>query len=63
MTAHSKFVILLAIFLLASYANTFLHMSPVTVNQVWENHLIRFEDSMIKQKKKSSRDPTHKPSN
>jgi hypothetical protein len=54
MTALSKFLVLLAIILSASYANAFAGLSPVVGNQVWVNHLIRFEESMCK--------PTNKPS-
>jgi hypothetical protein len=37
---------------LASYANTFTSLSPVSGNQVQMNHLIKFEEPMNK--------PTHK---
>jgi hypothetical protein len=40
MTALSKFLVLLAIFLLASYANAFLRMNQVAGDQVQVNHFI-----------------------
>jgi hypothetical protein len=45
MTALSKFWVLLAIFLLAGYANAFLNLSQVAGNQVQVNYLIQFEES------------------
>jgi hypothetical protein len=54
MTAFSKVLMLLAIFLSANYANAFASLSPVTGNQVWDNHLIRLQQPMS--------DPTNKPS-
>ncbi len=45
MTALSKFLVLLAIFLLAGYANAFLSLRWVAGNQVQVNYLIRFEES------------------
>jgi len=54
MPALSKFLILLAKFLLASYAHAFTSLSPVAGNQARVNHLIRFVESMS--------DPTNKPS-
>ena len=46
MPALSKFLILLAMFLSASYAHAFISLSPVAGNQAQVNHLIRFEESM-----------------
>jgi hypothetical protein len=54
MPALLKFLVLLAIFLLASNANAFTSLSPVAGNQVWVNHLIQFDKSMSK--------PTNQPS-
>jgi hypothetical protein len=45
MTALSKFLVLLAIFLLADYLNAFLSLSEVAGNQVQVNYLIQFEES------------------
>ncbi len=45
MTALSKFLVLLAIFLLAGYANAFLSLSQDAGNQVQVNPLIRFEET------------------
>jgi hypothetical protein len=45
MTALSKFLVLLAIFLLAGYAHAFLRLSQVAGNQVQVNYLIQFEES------------------
>jgi hypothetical protein len=40
MMALSKFLVLLALFLLASHANAFTSLSPVAESQDQENHLI-----------------------
>jgi hypothetical protein len=45
MTALPKFLVLLAIFLLAIYANTFLSESQVAGNKVQVNYLIWFDES------------------
>jgi hypothetical protein len=63
MTALSKCVVLLAIFLSASYANAFASLSPVAGNQVWVNHLIQFEESMSKPMNEPSCKPICKPTN
>jgi hypothetical protein len=42
------FLVLLAIFFSASYANAFASLSRVAGNQVWVNRLIQFEESMSK---------------
>jgi hypothetical protein len=54
MTALSKFLVLLALFFLASHANAFTSLSSVAGNQVWVNHLIQLQQPM--------RDPTNEPS-
>jgi hypothetical protein len=43
MVALSKFLVLLAIFLLARHANAFTCLSPIARNQVRGNHFIQFE--------------------
>ena len=43
MTALSKFLLLVAIFLSAGYANAFLSLNQVAGNQVRVNYLIRFK--------------------
>jgi hypothetical protein len=45
MTALSKFLVLLVIFLSASNAHAFTSLSPVAGNQVQVNHLIQFDPS------------------
>ncbi len=55
MASLAKLLVLLAIFLLASYANGFLSLSLATELQVWINHLIRLEEPTNK--------PTCKPTN
>ncbi len=45
MTALSKFLVLLAIFLSASYANAFLSMNQVAGDQVQVNHYIQFKET------------------
>ncbi len=63
MTARFKFLVLLVIFLSASYANAFASLSLVAGNQVWVNHLIRFEESMSKPTNEHSSEPISKPTN
>jgi hypothetical protein len=63
MTAFSKFLVLLAIFLSASYANAIASLSPVAGNQVLVNHLIQFEESMSKPTNEQSSEPICKPTN
>ncbi len=53
MPALSKFLVLLAIFLLARHANAFTCLSPIARNQVRENHVIQFEEPLS--------DPTNEP--
>jgi hypothetical protein len=45
MMALSKFLVLLAIFLLVSYASAFLSMNQVAGGQVQVNHFIRFKET------------------
>jgi hypothetical protein len=52
--AFLKFLVLIAIFLLASNANAFTSLSPVARNQVQEKHWFQFEEPM--------NDPTNEPS-
>jgi hypothetical protein len=54
MTALSKLLVLIAIFLSASHANAFTSMCPVAGNQVQEKHWFHFEEPM--------NDPTNEPS-
>jgi hypothetical protein len=54
MTALSKLLVLIAIFLSASHANAFTSMSFVAGNQVQEKHWFQFEEPM--------KDPTNEPS-
>jgi hypothetical protein len=44
MPALSKFLVLLAIFLLARHAHAFTCLSPIARNQVQGNHFIQFEE-------------------
>jgi len=57
MPVLSKFLILLAMFLSASYAHAFTSLSPVAGNQARLNHLIRFEESMSN----PTNEPSHEP--
>jgi hypothetical protein len=61
MMALSKFLVLVAIFLSASYANAFASLSSVAENQVQVNHLIQFDESMINPMNKPSRKPIFEP--
>jgi len=63
MPALLKFLVLLAIFLLASYAHVFTSLSPVAGNQARVNHLIRFEESMSNPTNEPSREPISEPTN
>jgi hypothetical protein len=58
MTALLKFLVILAIFLLACYANSFLSLSQVAGNQVQVNSLIWFEESNI-QNRNFNQEPTN----
>ncbi len=61
MPALSKFLVLLAIFLLARHANAFTCLSPIARNQVPGNHFIQFEESISKQKNEPSYESNSKP--
>jgi hypothetical protein len=63
MPALLKFLVLLAIFLSASYANAFTSLSPVAGNQSRVNHLIRFEELMSNPTNEPSREPICEPTN
>jgi len=63
MSALLKFLVLLAIFLSASYAHAFTSLSPVAGNQARVNHLIRFEESMSNPTNESSHEPICEPTN
>jgi hypothetical protein len=54
MMALSKFLVLLALFLLASHASAFTSLSLVTGDQVWVIHLIQLQQPMS--------NPTNEPS-
>jgi hypothetical protein len=54
MTALSKFLVLLALFLSASRKNAFTSLSSLAGNQVWVNYLIQLQQPMS--------DPTNEPS-
>jgi hypothetical protein len=59
MTAFAKLLVLIAIFLLASNANAFTSLCPVSGKQVRVNHLIEFEVPMNKPTCKSTCKPTN----
>jgi hypothetical protein len=63
MTAYSKFLILLAIFLSASYAHAFTSLSPVAGNQVRVNQLIQLQQPMSNSTNEPSCEPIRKPTN
>jgi hypothetical protein len=63
MTALSKFLVLLAIFLLANNANAFISLSPVAGNQVRVIHLIQLQQPMSDQTNEPSQKPICKPTN
>jgi hypothetical protein len=63
MPALLQFLVLLEIFLSASYAHAFTSLSPVAGNQARMNHLIRFEESMSDPTNEPSREPTCEPTN
>ncbi len=63
MTAHSKFLILLAIFLSASNADAFTSLSPVAGHQVRVNYSIRFQQPMSDPTNEPSREPIREPTN
>ncbi len=45
MAFFAQLLVLIAIFLLASYANAFLNLNQVAGNQIQLNHLIRFKET------------------
>jgi hypothetical protein len=55
-----KFLVLLAIFLLASNANAFISLSPVAGNQVQENQCFQLVEPMSKPTNKQTGEPTKK---
>jgi len=63
MPALSKFLILLAMFLSASYAHAFTSLSPFAVNQARVNHLIWCEESMSDPTNEPSCEPIREPTN
>ena len=56
-------MVLLAIFVSASNANAFTSLSLVFGNQVWVNHLIRFQQPMSDPTNEPSREPIYEPTN
>ena len=63
MTALSKFLVLLEIFLLAYSGDAFMNLSSATGNLVWVNHLTQFDESMSNQKNEPSIELTCKLTN
>jgi hypothetical protein len=61
MPALSKFLVLLAHFLLASNVHAFTSLSSVGGDQVQVNHLIRLQQLMIKPTNEPSREPIREP--
>jgi hypothetical protein len=61
MTALSKFLVLLALFLSASNANAFTSLRPVARSQVQEIHLIQLQQPMSYPTNEPSRKPIRKP--
>ena len=61
MPALSKFLVLLALFLLASHAKVFTSLSSVAGDQVRVNHLIRLQQPLSKPTNEPSREPIRKP--
>jgi hypothetical protein len=60
MASLAKLLVLLAIFLLASYANGFLSLSSATGTQVRMNHLIQLEEPLSKPTTDQTNDQTTK---
>jgi hypothetical protein len=58
MTAISKFLVFLALFLLASHANAFTSLSLVAGTQVRINHVIRLDEPVSKPTKIPTCEPT-----
>ncbi len=61
MPALLKFLVLIAIFLLASNANAFTSLTSVAGNQVWVNHLIHFQQPISDPTSKPSHEPSSEP--
>ncbi len=61
MTTLSKFLVLLALFLLASHANVFTSLSLIAGNQVGVNYLIWDQQPMSIPTNEPSREPMGKP--
>ena len=61
MPALLKFLVLLAIFLLASHSNAFVSLSSVAGNQVRVNHLIRLHQPMSDPTNEPCREPISEP--
>jgi hypothetical protein len=57
------FLVILASFHSGSYAHAFTRLSPVVGNQVWVNHLIRFQQPMSNPTNEPSREPIREPTN
>jgi len=62
MSALLKFLVPLAIFLLASHSNVFINLSSVAGNQVGVNHLTRLQQPMSDPTSEPSCEPIHEPS-
>jgi hypothetical protein len=63
MTALSKFLVLLAFFLLASHANAFTSLGLIAGTQVRIYHVIRLDEPMSKPTKIPTLEPKCKPTN
>jgi hypothetical protein len=63
MTALFKFLVLLALFLLASHANAFTSLSSVAKYQVWVIHLIQLQQPTSNPRNEPSRKPSCKATN
>jgi len=61
MLALLKFLVLLAIFLLASHLHAFVRLSSVAGNQVRVNHLTGLQQSMNDPTNEQSRKPIREP--
>ncbi len=61
MPALSKFLVPLALFLLASHVHAFTFLSSVAGDQVRVNHLIQLQQPLSKPTNKPSREPIRKP--
>jgi hypothetical protein len=60
MPALLKFLVLSAIFLLASNANAFTCLNPIARNQIQEKHWFQFEEPMNNPRNEPSCEPTCK---